>query len=116
MTNATIHHHEAMLTGTPASAGKVRGVAHVLGGGATMRPVEAGEILVVDALNDSVMPLAEVAAGVVTEVGGPLSHGATRMRELARPTVMAVQHAVDEIADGEIIEVDAARGVVRHLN
>jgi phosphohistidine swiveling domain-containing protein len=116
MTNATIHHHDAMLKGTPATAGKVRGVAHVLGAGFAMRPVEQGEILVVSALNDSVMPLAEIAAGVVTEVGGPLSHGATRMRELAHPTVMAVPHAVEEIVDGEIIEVDATIGVVRHLN
>lgn len=115
MTNARTH-HRATLAGTPATGGKVRGVAHVLGRGIAMRPVEAGEILVVSALNDSVMPLAEVAAGVVTEVGGPLSHGATRMRELAHPTVMAVPHAVDEIADGEVIEVDAAAGLVRHLN
>jgi pyruvate,water dikinase len=103
------------LLGTPASPGRIRGVAYLTGRDGRKRSLGNGEILVCPALSDEVADLAEQAAGVVADRGGPLSHGATRMRELGHPAVVGAALATQVIADGELIELDGASGLVRRV-
>ena len=74
-----------------------------------------GEILVVAAADTGWSPLFLAAAGVVTELGGPLSHAAIILREYAVPAVVNVANATRALQDGEWIRVDGDAGIVEIL-
>lgn len=54
-----------------------------------------------------------LAAAVVTDVGGVLSHGAIVARELGIPAVVATRDATHRLKTGMVVEVDGSHGVVR---
>jgi pyruvate,water dikinase len=62
--------------------------------------------------NPAWTPLFYSAAAVVTESGGPLSHGAVTAREVGVPAVMAVHGALTALRDGERVRVNGTQGVV----
>jgi pyruvate,water dikinase len=53
-----------------------------------------------------------LAGGLVTDVGGILSHGAIVAREYGIPAVMSVSGATEQLVDGQIITVDGDKGAV----
>lgn len=104
------------LTGLPASGGVVEGIARVLGPGATgLDEVSAGEILVSRTTDVGLSPLFLVAAAVVTELGGPLSHAAVVAREYGVPAVVNVPGVTVAIRTGDKLRVDGDRGIVERL-
>jgi pyruvate,water dikinase len=76
---------------------------------------EPGSILVAIGTTPAFNALLAVAAGVVTEEGGILSHAAVMARELGIPAVIGAQGALSAIPDGALVEVDAVAGQVRVL-
>jgi pyruvate,water dikinase len=105
------------LVGLPASAGVVEGLARVLEPGAVgLDAVAAGEILVSRTTDVGLSPLFLVAAAVVTELGGPLSHAAVVAREYGIPAVVNVPGATRAIRTGDRLRVDGDRGVVERLD
>jgi pyruvate,water dikinase len=60
-------------------------------------------------------PLFLTAAGVVTELGGALSHASLVAREYGVPAVVNVERASSILTDGQLVEVDGDRGIVRVL-
>ncbi|MFC7763203.1 PEP-utilizing enzyme [Catellatospora bangladeshensis] len=102
---------DGALTGTPASAGQVTGVARVI-----MDPVgahlEPGEILVAPSTDPGWTPLFLTAGGLVMEMGGANSHGAVVAREYGIPAVVGVPDATGRITTGQLITVDGAAGTV----
>jgi pyruvate,water dikinase len=103
------------LRGLPASAGVVEGRARVLAGVGSMGELEPGEVLVVHATDVGWTPLFLLAAGVVTELGGPLSHAAVVAREFGVPSVVNVAGATRAIRTGDRVRVDGDRGIVERL-
>jgi pyruvate,water dikinase len=104
------------LVGLPASPGVVEGLARVIGPGADPpESLEAGEILVSRTTDVGLSPLFLVAAGVITELGGPLSHAAIVAREYGVPAVVDVEGATRSIRTGERLRIDGDRGVVEKL-
>jgi pyruvate,water dikinase len=104
------------LTGLPASSGVVEGLARVLEPGAIgLDAVQAGEILVSRTTDVGLSPLFLVAAAVVTELGGPLSHAAVVAREYGIPAVVNVPGATIAIRTGDRLRVDGDRGIVDRL-
>ena len=102
------------LAGSPASAGMVEGCARVV------RKLEAaklqkGEILVAPYTDPAWTPLFAIAAGVVTEVGGLMTHGAVVAREYGIPAVVGVDEATVAISDGHRIRVNGTEGYVEIL-
>jgi pyruvate,water dikinase len=99
------------LSGTPASAGTVTGVARVI-----LDPVgahlEPGEILVAPSTDPGWTPLFLTAGGLVMEMGGANSHGAVVAREYGIPAVVGVPDATLRIATGQRIAVDGAAGTI----
>lgn len=71
-----------------------------------------GEILVCPFTDPSWTPLFSLAAGVVAEAGGPLSHAAIVAREYGIPAVLGVGDATVQIRDGDLIVVDGSAGAV----
>ncbi|APR83911.1 Phosphoenolpyruvate synthase [Minicystis rosea] len=105
------------LAGLPASAGVVEGRARVLEPGAVgLDAVAAGEILISRTTDVGLSPLFLVAAAVVTELGGPLSHAAVVAREYGIPAVVNVPGATIAIRTGDRLRVDGDRGVVERLD
>jgi pyruvate,water dikinase len=104
-----------VLRGLPASAGVVEGSARVLLGPEQIGELTPGEILVVHTTDVGWTPTFFVAAGVVTELGGALSHAAVVARELGVPSVVNLPGATRVIRTGDRVRVDGDRGVVERL-
>jgi pyruvate,water dikinase len=109
------------LAGLAASPGVVEGPARVVVAGSTQpgrgeaAALQPGEILVARATDIGMSPLFLLAAGVVTELGGPLSHAAIVAREYSVPAVVSVEGATLSIRTGDRLRVDGDRGVVEKL-
>ncbi|MDQ2914557.1 MAG: PEP-utilizing enzyme, partial [Chloroflexota bacterium] len=104
-----------VLKGVAASPGVVRGPARLLADG-DMSKLRVGDVLVCRSTNASWVPAFTIAAAVVTEVGGSLSHAAVVAREFGVPCVVATGVALSTLTDGEPLEVDGTAGVVRRLS
>ncbi|MFQ5921338.1 MAG: PEP/pyruvate-binding domain-containing protein, partial [Anaerolineales bacterium] len=103
---------EGDLQGIAGSPGVISGPARVIRGPDQFGSLEKGEILVAPLTNPVWTPLFAIASGVITEVGGILSHGAIVAREYGIPAVMSVPGATHALSDGQIITVDGNRGIV----
>ncbi|HEY8430119.1 MAG TPA: PEP/pyruvate-binding domain-containing protein [Sandaracinaceae bacterium] len=101
------------LRGLAACSGIVRGKARVLSTPADAAALVPGEILVAPYADVGWSPLFLVAAAVVTDLGGPLSHAAVVAREYGVPTVVNVKNGTRLIRTGDEIEVDGDAGTVR---
>jgi rifampicin phosphotransferase len=101
-----------VLTGVPASSGKVRGRARIVQDVREAMKLTSGDILVTQATDPGWTPVFPLVSGIVLEIGGQLSHGAIVAREYAIPAVINVQGAMSNIHDGQIIVVDGTNGRV----
>jgi pyruvate,water dikinase len=102
------------LVGLPVSAGIVEGRARVIHDMAEA-DLEAGDILVTAYTDPSWSPLFVAIAGLVTEVGGLMTHGAVIAREYGLPAVVGVEQATRLIRDGQRIRVHGTDGYVEIL-
>jgi len=108
---ASLH---VVLVGLPVSAGVVEGRARVI---LNMEEadLEDGDILVTTFTDPSWTPLFVSIKGLVTEVGGLMTHGAVIAREYGLPAVVGVDHATQRIKDGQQIRVHGTEGYVEIL-
>jgi rifampicin phosphotransferase len=102
------------LTGLPVSAGTVEGRARVILDMAEA-DLEAGDILVTAYTDPSWTPAFVAIKGLVTEVGGLMTHGAVIAREYGLPAVVGVEHATRLIRDGQRIRVHGTDGYIEIL-
>jgi pyruvate,water dikinase len=103
---------EHALKGTPASSGRVTAPARVLHGPEDFNQMQPGEVLVAGATTPAWTPLFAMASAVVTDIGGPLSHGSIVAREYGIPAVMGTGIATRRIHSGQRITVDGDLGTV----
>jgi pyruvate,water dikinase len=102
------------LMGLPVSAGTIEGRARVILDMAEAE-LEPGDILVTTYTDPSWSPLFVAIEGLVTEVGGLMTHGAVIAREYGLPAVVGVEHATRLIQDGQRIRVHGTDGYVEIL-
>ncbi|MGI8411966.1 MAG: rifamycin-inactivating phosphotransferase, partial [Solirubrobacteraceae bacterium] len=102
------------LVGLPVSGGTIEGRARVTLDMA-QADLEAGDILVTTYTDPSWTPLFVAIKGLVTEVGGLMTHGAVIAREYGLPAVVGVEHATRLIQDGQQIRVHGTDGYVEIL-
>ncbi|HET6358270.1 rifamycin-inactivating phosphotransferase, partial [Streptomyces sp.] len=102
------------LIGLPVSAGTIEGRARVVLDMAEA-VLEPGDILVTTFTDPSWSPLFVGIAGLVTEVGGLMTHGAVIAREYGLPAVVGVEQATRLIRDGQRIRVHGTEGYVEIL-
>jgi len=100
------------LRGVAASRGKAEGRVRILRDPAHAANFRPGEVLVVAAADTGWAPLFLAASGVVTELGGPLSHAAIILREYAVPAVVNVTNATRSLRDGDLVRLDGDAGTV----
>ena len=101
-----------VIRGIGGSAGKVTGPARVLSGPADFDQMRPGDILVAQITTPAWTTLFAMAGGVVTDVGGPLSHSSIVAREYGIPAVLGTGVATRRITSGEQITVDGDAGTV----
>ena len=100
------------LRGMPGAPGVAEGPVCLVSNVEDFARFTPGSVLVARTTNPAWTPLFYSAAAVVTESGGPLSHGAVTAREVGVPAVMAVHGAMSVLVDGERVRVDGSRGVI----
>jgi pyruvate,water dikinase len=102
------------IVGIPVSAGVIEGRARVI---LNMEEADLknGDILVTTFTDPSWTPLFVSIKGLVTEVGGLMTHGAVIAREYGLPAVVGVDHATQRIKDGQRIRVHGTEGYVEIL-
>ncbi|WP_255407957.1 MULTISPECIES: PEP-utilizing enzyme [Amycolatopsis] len=100
------------LSGTPGSHGAVTAAARIVRGPSDFPRVRPGEIVVCPNTDPAWTPLFTIAAGVVTETGGALSHAAIVAREYGIPAVLGVADATTRIGNGDRIALDGTAGTI----
>ncbi|WP_328602585.1 PEP-utilizing enzyme [Nocardia terrae] len=105
----------SIVTGVPASGGVVSGPVRLVRGVDDFDTVEPGDVIVCRTTDPSWTVLLGLAAAVVTETGGILSHAAIVAREYGIPAVVAVEGAMAALADHRLVSVDGTGGHIRAL-
>ena len=100
------------LKGVAASPGTVTAPACVLHGPQDFSKMNTGDVLVASLTTPAWTPLFARASAVVTDIGGPLSHGSIVAREYGIPAVLGTDTATSRIRDGQLITVDGSSGIV----
>jgi len=110
-----------IITGTSANIGKVRGKAYIVKVEdlkeliKDMENFKDGDILVTTMTQPTMVSLARKASAIVTNEGGITSHASILAREFGIPCVVGTQVATQKIKDGDNIEVDGSKGIVKIL-
>lgn len=103
------------IKGQVACTGFVTGKVKIVNIPEDMYKVDEGDILVSIATNPDILPAMKKAAAFVTEQGGITSHAAIVAREMKKPCVIGTKIATKVFKDGDLVEVDANKGVVKIL-
>ncbi len=103
---------ESSWQGLGGSPGSISGEVFIITDPAQFADFPQGAILVARTTNPAWTPLFYHAAGVITESGGPLSHGAVTARELGIPAVMGIRDACHRLTNGQRVKIDGSLGQV----
>ncbi|OGM04462.1 hypothetical protein A2715_05160 [Candidatus Woesebacteria bacterium RIFCSPHIGHO2_01_FULL_39_32] len=104
------------VKGRVASTGKVRGKVRVVRSLKGIGKVEKGDILVATMTTPDYMLAIHKCAGIVTDEGGVTCHAAIISREFNIPCIVGTGNATQVLEDGDLVEVDAEKGIVRKLH
>jgi phosphohistidine swiveling domain-containing protein len=103
------------LKGTPAYKGVVRGRVRRVTGPDDMHTLQENEILVSIHTNPSLLPAMKICGAIVTDEGGMGCHAAIVSRELKKPCIVGTKFATQVLKDGDMVEVDADKGIIRKI-
>jgi len=103
------------VAGQTAQPGVARGKVKIVIRSKDMKKMNKGDILVSIATDPDIVPAMKKAAAIVTEQGGITSHAAIVSRELGTPCVIGTKIATKVFKDGDMVEVDANKAVVRKI-
>lgn len=103
------------LHGKPAYPGVVKGRARTMLTKADFKRMRKGDVLLAANTRPEYVPIMKMAGAIVTEEGGLTCHAAIVSRELKKPCVVGVQGVLGAVEEGDMVEVDAQRGVVKKL-
>lgn len=111
-----IHQKEdGIISGKIGHDGYVKGIVRVILGPDDFHKVKDGDILVAGSTTPNYFPVMCRAAAFITDEGGVTAHAAIIARELKRPCIIGTKIATQVLKDGDLVEVDANKGVVRIL-
>jgi phosphoenolpyruvate synthase/pyruvate phosphate dikinase len=104
------------IKGTVANKGYAKGIVKVLHTKSDIHKIEKGNILVISMTTPDYISAMEKAAAFVTDEGGILCHAAIIGREMNKPCIIGTKIATKIFKDGDLVEVDADKGVVKVIN
>jgi len=103
---------EIIVKGTGIGNTAISGTAFVVKSEDDLENIEEGQILIAHSTNSSYTPAIKKASAIVTEEGGLTSHAAIVAINLNKPAIVGVEKACQSIEHGEMITVDAIRGLI----
>jgi phosphohistidine swiveling domain-containing protein len=101
------------LKGVVVSSGKAVGTVAIIISNTDFDKFKEGQILVTSSTRPDFVPLMKKAVAILTDEGGILSHAAIVSRELKVPCIVGLKNATQILEDGDLIEIDAAKGIVK---
>ncbi|MGC3975280.1 MAG: PEP/pyruvate-binding domain-containing protein [Nitrospira sp.] len=104
-----------LLRGIAVSAGTTTGPVRIVRSTADWKRVRPGDILVVPVIDPGMAPLFGLAAGLVAEMGGTLSHGAIIAREYGLPVLVNVPYATTLLREDEQVQIVSSTGTISRL-
>jgi pyruvate,water dikinase len=111
-----INSDKNIFFGTPGSPGEFEGQVYLVNGVEDFSGLPNDSILIAKTTNPAWTVLFYKAKAVITESGGPLSHGAVTARELGLPAVMSVRGCMNIFSNGELVRINGTKGFVEKLN
>lgn len=103
------------VEGVVAVKGIARGIVRIVNDAKKVKLFNLGDILITGMTNPEFMSLMKKSGAVVTDGGGILCHAAIVARELNKPCIINTQVATSVFKDGDLVEVDADKGMVRKI-
>ncbi|PIY95625.1 MAG: hypothetical protein COY66_06300 [Candidatus Kerfeldbacteria bacterium CG_4_10_14_0_8_um_filter_42_10] len=103
------------LKGMPAFSGKGTGMVRIINQKKDLSKMKKGDILVSVATSPDLLTAMKKASAIVTDEGGITCHAAIISRELKIPCVVGVKIATKALRDGDRVEVDANKGIIRKI-
>lgn len=103
---------DGQLKGVPVSIGECEGVVRIINNVDDANQLQKGEIMVAKFTDIGWTPYYSNAAGLVTEIGSSLSHGAVVAREYGLPTIVNVAGATKRLKTGDRIKMNATKGII----
>jgi phosphohistidine swiveling domain-containing protein len=101
------------INGTIANPGIIRGTAKIILGSHDFHKFKEGDIIVATMTSVDFVPLMKRASAFVTNEGGITCHASIVSRELNKPCIIGTKIATKVLKDGDLVEVDANKGIVR---
>jgi len=101
--------------GQVACKGNVKGEVKVVRNKQDFEKIVNGDILVTSMTTPEMMPLLKKASAFVTDEGGLTCHAAIISREMNKPCIIGTKIATKVLKDGDMVEVDADKGIVRKI-
>ncbi|XP_067128026.1 rifampicin phosphotransferase-like [Centruroides vittatus] len=107
-----ITHSYCFTSGIPVSCGRVKGPARVILNVEEAVDIRPGDILITYSTDIGWSPYFPLLAGVVTEIGGLVSHGAVVAREYGLPSVVAAHGAINLLKTGDVVVLNGDKGTI----
>lgn len=104
-----------ILKGMAASRGFAKGIVKIVLHASFLKKLKENEILVAFETTPDYIVAMKKSAAILTEQGGITSHAAIVSREMRKPCIVGIKGITDILKDGDLVEVDAYKGVVRML-
>ena len=110
------------VSGTVANQGIAKGVVRVLRSNdiqqlrEVRKTFQKGEILITQMTQPNIVDIAGRAGAIITDEGGMLSHAAIIAREFGVPCIVGTSNATKTFKNGDLVEVDADKGIVRKID
>lgn len=104
-----------LIKGEMAFAGKVRGKVKLILEQKDFSKFKKGDILVTRITDPSYIPIMKMAKAIITDIGGITCHAAIVSRELKKTCVIGTKIATQVLKDGDLVEVDANKGIIKKL-
>lgn len=105
-----------IVFGEAAFSGKAKGIARIIFDPLTANNFNEGDVLITGMTRPDFLSIMKKASAIVTDCGGLLCHAAIVARELKKPTIIGTKNATSMFNDGDIIEVDANKGIARKIS
>jgi pyruvate,water dikinase len=103
------------IKGLVASRGKARGSVTIVKGIGQLDNIEKGDVMVAITTHPDYLPAMKRAVAIITDEGGMSCHAAITSRELGIPCIVGTKTATKILKNGDLVEVDAEKGVVKIL-
>ena len=103
------------IKGLAAQPGIIRGTVKIIRLDKELSKIEEGDIMVALTTHPEYITKMQIAKAIVTDEGGITCHAAIVAREMGIPCIVGTKNATQVLKDGDVVEVNAATGVVRKI-